>query len=105
ARTMNEGDHPLEGSLSGTVEQIRAAGGDATAVSVDLAQEADCEKLIRAARDAYGPVDVLVNNAALTYLIPVKDYPVERWLKSWAVNFQAPFILSKLVLEDMVPRG
>jgi len=48
---------------------------------------------------------VLVNNAALTYFIPVKDYPLNRWMRSWAVNFHAPFILSKLALEDMVPRG
>ena len=45
------------------------------------------------ARDAYGPVDVLVNNAALTYYVPIKDYAVKRWLRSWAVNFHAPFIL------------
>ena len=59
---------------------------------------------MQAARAAYGPVDVLVNNAALTYFIPVKDYPVNRWIRSWAVNVHAPFILSKLVLEDMIPR-
>ena len=59
---------------------------------------------MREARAAYGPIDVLVNNAALTYFIPVKDYPVNKWLRSWAVNFHAPFILSKLVLEDMIPR-
>ena len=38
-------------------------------------------KLIEAARKTYGPVDVLVNNAALTYFIPIKDYPVNRWLR------------------------
>ena len=47
----------------------------------------------------------MVNNAALTYFIPIKDYPVNRWLRSWAVNFHAPFILSKLALKDMIPRG
>ena len=47
---------------------------------------------------------MLVNNAALTYYIPIQDYPVNRWVRSWAVNLHAPFILSKLVLEDMIPR-
>ena len=60
---------------------------------------------MQAAHDTYGPVDVLVNNAALTYFIPVKDYPLNRWMRSWAVNFHGPFILSQLVLEDMIPRG
>ena len=48
---------------------------------------------------------MLVNNAALTYFIPVRDYPINRWMRSWAVNFHAPFILSQLALEDMVPNG
>ena len=104
ARTLREGDHPLEGSLEGTVGEIRKAGGEATAVAVNISEEAECERLMKAAREAYGPVDVLINNAALTYYIPVKDFPTSRWLRSWAVNFQAPFILSKLALADMVPR-
>ena len=46
-----------------------------------------------------------VNNAALTYFLPVKDYPLNRWMRSWAVNFHAPFVLSKLALGEMIPRG
>ena len=80
-------------------------GGEATAAAANISLPEDCEALVQAARDTYGPVDVLVNNAALTYFIPVKDYPLNRWMRSWAVNFHAPFILSQLVLEDMIPRG
>jgi NAD(P)-dependent dehydrogenase (short-subunit alcohol dehydrogenase family) len=105
ARTLHEGEHQYEGSLETTVEGIRKAGGEATPVAVDISQPEDCEKLVAATRSAYGPVDVMVNNAALTYFIPIKDYPVNRWMRSWAVNFHAPFILSKLSLEDMIPRG
>jgi NAD(P)-dependent dehydrogenase (short-subunit alcohol dehydrogenase family) len=105
ARTLREGDHQYEGSLEKTVGDIRAAGGQATPVAVDLSIEDDCLRLIAEARAAYGPVDVLVNNAALTYFIPIKDYPTSRWMRSWAVNFHAPFILSREVLQDMVPRG
>ena len=104
ARTLHEGEHPLEGSLDTTVRAINDDGGEALAVAVDISLPEECEKLIEAARSAFGPVDVMVNNAALTYFIPVKDYPLNRWLRSWAVNFHAPFILSKLVLEDMLPR-
>jgi citronellol/citronellal dehydrogenase len=104
ARTLREGDHPLEGSLEHTVGTIKDAGGEATAVAVDISRPEDCEKLFEAAHDAYGPVDILVNNAALTYFIPIKDYPLNRWMRSWAVNFHAPFILSQLALRDMLPR-
>jgi citronellol/citronellal dehydrogenase len=104
ARTLHEGEHQFEGSLDKTVAAIRGAGGEATPVAVDISEESECEKLIAAAHSAYGPINVLVNNAALTYFIPVKDYPTNRWLRSWAVNFHAPFILSKLALQDMIPR-
>jgi citronellol/citronellal dehydrogenase len=104
ARTLEEGQHPLAGSLARTVAAIREAGGEAHPVAINIAEPKECERLVQEARERYGPVDVLVNNAALTYYVPVKDYPVSKWLRSWAVNFQAPFILSQLVLGDMIPR-
>ena len=105
ARTLREGEHQLAGSLETTVAAIREAGGEARAVTVNIAEPAECEKLVSAAAESYGPLDVLVNNAALTYYLPVKDFPLNRWLRSWAVNFHAPFILSQLALAAMIPRG
>jgi citronellol/citronellal dehydrogenase len=110
ARTMNEGDHPLKGSLASTVAAIKAAGikgggGEATAVAADISAEAECLRLVEAARSAYGRVDTLVNNAALNYYIPTADYPSNRWIKAFAVNVHAPFILSKAVLPDMIAAG
>jgi NAD(P)-dependent dehydrogenase (short-subunit alcohol dehydrogenase family) len=84
ARTVQEGQHPLAGSLEQTVGAIREAGGEAHAVGANIAEPPECERLIREARQRYGPIDVLINNAALTYYVP--------------------FILSQLVLGDMVPR-
>jgi NAD(P)-dependent dehydrogenase (short-subunit alcohol dehydrogenase family) len=105
ARTLNEGDHRLEGALASTVAAIRAAGGEATAVAADISSEAECLKLVETARAAYGPIDTLVNNAALNYYIPTAEYPTGRWIKAFAVNVHAPFILSKAVLPDMIARG
>ena len=104
ARTLHEGEHPLEGSLETTVNGIKVSGGNATAITADISEYEECAKLVEATQKAYGPIDVLVNNAALTYFIPIKDYPVNRWHRSIAVNFHAPFYLSQLVLQDMVPR-
>jgi NAD(P)-dependent dehydrogenase (short-subunit alcohol dehydrogenase family) len=104
ARTVREGDHPLEGSLETTVDAIRAAGGRAHAIAANISEPPECERLVVETRETFGPVDVLVNNAALTYYLPITDYPLNRWLRSWAVNFHAPFILSQLVLRDMIPR-
>ena len=104
ARTLKEGEHQFEGSLESTVEDIKKVGGEATAVAVNISEPEECQKLVTEARKAYGPIDVLVNNAALTYFVPVKDYPLNRWMRSWAVNFHAPFILCQQVLPEMIER-
>ena len=96
ARTLNEGDHRLlEGSLSRTVDLIRGKGGEATAVTADVSLEQDCVALVQAARQAYGPIDILVNNAALNYYLPTETYPTNRWVRCFAINVHAPFILAK----------
>src|ERR1700739_4663085 len=105
ARTLNEGDHRmLEGSLGRTVQRIRDAGGEAVPVTADVPTEPDCGALVEAARRAYGPIDILVNNAALNYYLPTETYPTNRWVRCFAINVHAPFILSKEVLTDMIPR-
>jgi citronellol/citronellal dehydrogenase len=104
ARTHKEGDHPLEGSLETTVASITATGGEATAFPCDISTLDGCQSLVDAARDTYGPVDILINNAALSYFVAIKDFAVNRWMRSWAINVHAPFILSQLVLADMLPR-
>jgi NAD(P)-dependent dehydrogenase (short-subunit alcohol dehydrogenase family) len=105
ARTLNEGDHRmLEGSLARTVALIRDKGGEATAVTADVSSETECIALVQAARDAYGPIDILVNNAALNYYLPTETYPTNRWMRCFAINVHAPFILSKEVLKDMTAR-
>ncbi len=104
ARTLHEGDHPLAGSLTSTVEAIRSKGGQAEAVSADVSTEAGCLSLIDHARAAFGPIDLLVNNAALNYYIPTIDYPTNRWMRAFAVNVHGPFILSKAVLPDMIAK-
>ncbi len=105
ARTMNEGDHRmLEGSLARTVENIRAAGGEAIPCIADVSSETDCIALVDTARQAYGGVDILVNNAALNYYLPTETYPTSRWMRCFAVNVHAPFMLSKEVLKDFIPK-
>ena len=104
ARTINEGDHQLEGSLANTVQRILDAGGEAKAVAANVSLEDDCRALIEAAESAYGRVDILVNNAALNYYVPIVDYDISKWTRAFAVNVHAPFILSKLVLPGMMER-
>lgn len=104
ARTVQEGDHPLEGSLARTVQIIKEAGGDALAVAANVSEEADCLGLIEQSRAHYGQVDILVNNAALNYYVPIIDYATNRWIRAFAVNVHGPFMLSKAVLPEMIER-
>ncbi|MDP2326937.1 MAG: SDR family NAD(P)-dependent oxidoreductase [Dehalococcoidia bacterium] len=104
ARTLKEGDHQLEGSLERTVQHIVANGGQAVAVTANVSEEDDVNRLVEEANAAFGPVDILVNNAALNYYIPIVDYPASRWMRSFAVNVHGPFMMSKAVLPSMIER-
>jgi NAD(P)-dependent dehydrogenase (short-subunit alcohol dehydrogenase family) len=101
ARTLKEGDHMLEGSLARTVEAIREKGGEAHAVAADISKPENCLALVEQARALVGPIDILVNNAALNYYVPIEDYKINRWVKAFEINVHAPFVLSQAVLTDM----
>ena len=105
ARTVDSGEHYLPGTINETVAAIRAAGGEALGVKADLASAADREQLIAAAEAEYGGVDILVNNAAITYFIPVEDFPEKRFRLMTDVQVWAPFELAQRVLPSMQERG
>ena len=101
ARTLHEGDLQLAGALETTVASIRAAGGEARAVTTNIAEPAECEKLIGAARESYGPIDVLVNNAAIDdKVLPdafdetsaFERYPLDRWNAMLQTNVTGTFL-------------
>ncbi len=105
ARTRNEGDHRLlEGSLATTVAEIKATGSQALAVACDVSDEDSCASLVAEAKRVFGPVDILVNNAALSYFMPVLQLTPNRWQRVFAVNVHGPFRLSQLVLPNMITR-
>jgi citronellol/citronellal dehydrogenase len=104
ARTAEQGESRLPGTLHDTVDRIRKAGGEATFIKADLAQASEREKLIEETVAKYGPVDIQVNNAAITYFIPVTDFPEKRFKLMMEVQVYAPFHLSQLVLPSMIER-
>jgi NAD(P)-dependent dehydrogenase (short-subunit alcohol dehydrogenase family) len=105
ARTVNEGDHRLlPGSISGTVQAITGAGGRAIAVPADLARQDDRARLIESVERELGPLDVLVNNAAVTYFEPVADFDERHFQLMFEVLVRAPFELAQRVLPGMCAR-
>lgn len=108
ARTV-EPDNWLPGTLNETLAQIEQLGGSGLAVPTDLAEEADLKRLVDAAVERFGGVDVLVNNAAATagdfWSKGFLELTREEWMYQFAVNTHAPFTLSQLVTPIMESRG
>jgi len=66
ARTESQWNERLPGTIHETVAEIEAAGGRAVAVAADLSRMDEVEQAYHTAREALGPIGILVNNAALT---------------------------------------
>lgn len=92
--------------IDAVVRELQAAGGQALAVSANVALEADCEKIVRATREKFGPADILVNNAGIFGPVkPAEEITPAEWDEALAINLRAPFLLARLVLPEMYARG
>jgi citronellol/citronellal dehydrogenase len=105
ARTETAADSQLPGTIADTVARIRAAGGEAEAVRTDLAQPAERERLVAATTERYGPADILVSNAAVTYFTQIERFTAKRFDLMFEVQVTAPVHLAQLVLPAMRERG
>jgi citronellol/citronellal dehydrogenase len=104
ARTV-EPDERAPGSLAETVDQIGAAGGEAVAVGCDISKAEDRARLIEEAKEQLGPVDILVNNAAATFMMPIEQWTRKRFDLMVETQMWAPFELSQLVVPGMKAKG
>lgn len=104
ARTM-EPDPKYHGSLLQTLEEITAAGGSAIAVQADLSKPEDRERLFAETVDRVGAPDILVNNAAVTFLRPLDTFPERRVRLMVEMHVLAPLHLTQLALPTMRERG
>jgi len=105
ARTVEAGQSAFEGTITETVDDIVAAGGAAVAVAANLASADDRARLIAETERELGPVDVLVNNGAVTYFVAVNDFEERHYRLMFEVQVRAPFELSQMVLPGMIERG
>src|SRR6516165_5069644 len=67
ARATDAAPVPIPGTIDETVRRIRDDGGTAIAVPTNLAKEAEVDQMVAATVDQLGPIDILVNNAAITF--------------------------------------
>lgn len=104
ARTTEKTEKSLPGTIHDTVQAIRSAGGTASAVAANLALPEDRERLVDQVRSELGPVDICVNNAAVTYFVPVQKFDLRRYDLMFEVQVKAAVHLAQLVLPEMRER-
>ena len=93
--------------LDTLVEQIERGGGTALAIVDDLSDRAAPARMIGRLVEAWGPVEILVNNAGIGSSQdpkPLVDFDDAFWDLTFAVNVTAPYLLTKLVLPEMIER-
>jgi NAD(P)-dependent dehydrogenase (short-subunit alcohol dehydrogenase family) len=85
-------------------ELREAHGTEAIAVPTDVANEASVVRLVEATVDAFGTVDVLVNNAGATILRPLLEHTLDDWQQVVGVNLTGSFLAAREVARVMVPK-
>jgi NAD(P)-dependent dehydrogenase (short-subunit alcohol dehydrogenase family) len=88
-----------------TLQMISGEGGKAQVFAADVTRAAGCEAMVRAAVDAFGTVDILVNNVGLAQLGTVVDTTEEAWDRALDVNLRSAFLASKYAVPVMAEKG
>ncbi|BBY46560.1 SDR family NAD(P)-dependent oxidoreductase [Mycolicibacterium celeriflavum] len=104
ARTL-EPDPKYQGSLHETLAEIESQGGTAVAVAADLSQSDERERLFAEVDEKVGAPDILVNNAAVTFLRPLDEFPERRVRLMIEMHLMAPLHLTQLAVPAMRARG
>ena len=103
ARTM-EPDDKYAGSLRETLDGIAAAGGTAVAIQADTSTSEERERLMAEVIEQVGAPDILVNNAAVTFLRPLDEFPEKRARLMLEMHVIAPLHLTQLAIPAMRAR-
>ena len=92
-------------SAEACAASIRDAGGQAVGAAGDVSDESSVEAVVQQVVDAFGGVDILVNNAAVTQPKGLLETSIEEWTQVISVNLTGPFLMSRAVARQMVRQG
>jgi NAD(P)-dependent dehydrogenase (short-subunit alcohol dehydrogenase family) len=92
-------------SADEVVDIIARAGGEAVAVQADVSRRGDVERMVRATVDRFGGIDVLVNNAGISFYRRLVDHEEEEWDRVLDVNLKSVFLCCKYAIPHMTRRG
>ncbi len=105
ARATDANPWKLPGTIDATVRLIREQGGNAVAVSADLSKDDQIEALVRRSEEAFGKVDILVNNAAVAFPGPVLKMTPKQWDLVMGIQLRGAFVLCTQLVPRMIERG
>ena len=93
------------GPLDDAVEAIVKGGGQAIATSCDVSRDSDTRRAVEQAESAFGPVNILVNNAGILSATTIESVTEDEWDSVMAINLKGPFLMSRAVLPSMRKAG
>jgi citronellol/citronellal dehydrogenase len=104
ARSTDAAPQRTPGTLDRTLARIAAAGGRGLAVPTNLANEDDVVRMVERTVAHFGRLDILVNNAAITFVGDL-DVPMKRYDLMMTVNLRAPFVAVREAVPHMRRQG
>lgn len=84
---------------------VEAEGGRALALACDVTRAEDVERVVDAAVNAFGGIDILVNNSGATWGAPPEEMPVDRFRAVQEVNVTGTFLCARAVGRVMIAQG
>lgn len=94
-----------QGPLDEAKAEVEATGGACVAVSMDVTSDADCERLVNAAVEHFGGVDILINNAGQSSSGRIESHDIETWAVDIDLKLYGAIRLSKQCIPLMRERG
>jgi NAD(P)-dependent dehydrogenase (short-subunit alcohol dehydrogenase family) len=94
-----------EEPIQATADEILAMGGEAVARVIDVSRTDQLDDLVKATVDAFGSIDILINNAARSIMRPLIDLREDAFDKVFHTNVKAVFLLSREAAKVMIGKG
>jgi NAD(P)-dependent dehydrogenase (short-subunit alcohol dehydrogenase family) len=91
--------------LTAAEEELRAKGVSVLAVTCDVSNPEQVSAAVRAAIDRFGRLDILINNAGISWGEPVETMPVDKWRQVFETNAVGTFLVSQAAGNEMLRLG
>ncbi|MDX1807079.1 MAG: 3-hydroxybutyrate dehydrogenase [Paenisporosarcina sp.] len=94
-----------EEEVKESAESLKKLGFDSIGVRADVTSEEELQNLVKTAKETYGTVDIVINNAGLQHVSPIEEFPTAKFELMIKIMLTAPFMLTKAVFPVMKEQG